>query len=392
MNFVERYMKFAEPLTEAPRTFHFYMAYVILSQVIGRRLYYEGAGSFPLSPNLWVVLIGASSITKKSTTLRIATDHVMRHIFADEFRVAAEGSHEGFMEDLEKKPSCLIAHAEFANLMGWLNKDYNASLLGALTDLYDQPLVYRRRVGTRKDARTYEIKEPFINIATCSTIDWFNKSIKEDAVTGGFLPRFNIVIEKADTKDIPQTPPIDKGLQADLIHELSGILAQHQTPRAIRYAKPALDLYCAWYIDFKKKLRAANYMAIPFYSRRMSDLHKFAMLNAVMRGANEMNIDDLENAFGIVEQICEYTDELMGQKIAFTPFQADRKKVLEIIERMGNSNGGAQHSQVLKASKMKIRDFNEIILGLKEDESIQVSDSRTVAGKKITHYKIQEGE
>lgn len=391
-NVIEKYMQMAEPLTEAPRLFHFYLGHLVVSMALGQRVRYVGAGSFPLYPNLWLALIGPSSLTKKSTTLRIATEHTLRRYFEGAFLCASEGSQESMMEYLEKNPLSLIAHDEFANLVSWLTREYNLGLMGVLTNLYDCPPEYRRRVGTRDKAREFIIKNPHLSIATCSTIAWFNKHIKEDFFTGGFLPRFIIVIEPAGDKDLPITPPLDETLCQDIVMDLQAMAARYSSQTTMAYDAPAAKIYCEFYMDAKKRMRSLDSSAAApsFYARRISDLHKFAMIHCAMRHAGTMNTEDLDYAIGITEQSFEYIDTLLSDKLATTPFQGERQKVLEIIEKLSGGNGGAPRWLVLKKARMRVRDFDEIINGLFAEESITVIQEQKNIGKK-TFYKIAQG-
>lgn len=390
MNLVERYVKMATPLTEAPRSFHYYLAYAVLSTALGRRLVYHGAGSFPMGPNIWLILLGPSSMAKKSTTLRIATDHVLREVFKDKpFKYPSEGSHESLIELMSERPQGLMTHAEFANLMSWLKRDYNNGLMGVLTDLYDQPHDYTRRVGTRDKAKTYTIASPFLNIVACSTLEWFNKQLDETTIMGGFLPRFMIVLDRSNGKLVPETPPPDQQLLTEIVMELQGYA--NIEPRKMVYSETARREFHAWYMEFsEKRIRKAPPMIVPFHARRMADLHKFAMMNAAMRDAGEMNSDDLDGAVSIVTQLCEYAEELISDKIALTPYQESRRKVLDLIEKYQNGVGGAPHSQVLKLARIRRNEFMDVIGSLAEENTIEVLSESTPGRKKVS-YRINQG-
>ena len=392
--FVDKYLEFAEPLTESPREFHWYMGYMILSLCVGRRVKYTHAGSLPISPNLWMVFLGTSSLTKKSTTLRIGTDHILNQVFTGQFyKYPSEGSHEALVELLSREPVGLMAHSEFASMMNWANRDYNSGLTSLLTDLYDQRPEYTRRVGTRDKAQTFTITKPFINVVACSTMEWFGKSlVDESIIQGGFLPRFNLIIGKAD-KDLPMTPDPDLLLRDGLVDDLLQIRSRYDDVE-LNYDPVALKTYCDWYVNFKKKKITGNPSSIAsFNSRRQSDLDKFAMLNCVMRGGSSMNVQDLDGAIGIIEQISEYIDEVISGKLTLNPYQVNRQKILDLIEKFGGQNGGAHKMKVLRYAKMKVRDFDEIISSLDAEGAISVDEKKGGNGKKMLSYKIsQRGE
>ena len=56
--------------------------------------------------------------------------------------------------------------------MNWAGRDYNGGLMSLLMQMFDQHDEFKRIVGTRDKRREYIIKNPFLSIATCTTIEW----------------------------------------------------------------------------------------------------------------------------------------------------------------------------------------------------------------------------
>jgi hypothetical protein len=313
-------------------------------------------------------------MTKKSTTLRIATEHILKNFFeSSDFIYPLDGSRESLIESMAKNPRGMIVHDEFANLMSWLDRDYNAGLISILTTLYNS-INYTKKI--KSDSEPKIINCPFINIASCSTIDWFNKHIKEDMLAGGFLPRFILVIEKSGGKLLPETPPPDESLKNQIISQLQAIAVAYQEETPMGYDKAAKKIYHDWYMDFFTRAKNIPAPTPSFYSRRVTDLHKFAMLNCAMRGGREMNTEDLDRAVATVEQLCCYVDEFIGSELALTIPQRDRKKVLDIIASLSGQNGGAAHWEVLKKSKLTARDFNNVIQTLVDEKTIEPNQEK----------------
>jgi len=386
MNFIKKYVEFVDPMTEAPKRFHEYMGYVILSLAVGRRAYFTGAGSFAMAPNLWMIFVGPSSITKKSTTLNIGIRHILSAAIPDqELRYQSDGSRESLIESICEQPLGLLTHSEFGSLMSWLDRDYNAGMLKFLTEIFDQPDKIIRKVGTRDKAKTYVIRNPFMNIATCTTIDWMNTHIKENEIAGGFLPRFNIIASAASDKVIPITPDPDQDLIKEMVWEIERIRGIDYGE--MNYSEDALAIYIDWYHETRDMIKNADSLLIPFIDRRSIDTHKFAMLNCIMRGRVEKNIiqvEDISQAILSVRQILEDTNEIVGEKLALNPFQVNRQKIFNLVKTLSNGNGGAQHSTVLHKSKLKSRDFAEVMQTLIEEKMVEADQKG--AGKHLTAY------
>ena len=389
MNFIERYVKFAEPLTEAPRQFHYYMAYMLLSCAVNRRAWYSGAGSFDISPNLWFILIGPSSITKKSTMLNIALRHILAHTNIEFEKYPQGGSQENFLETLSEKPMGIIAHSEFMSFMDWVNRDYNAGLVSILSDIFDQPPLVTRSVGTRGKRTDYRIEKPFVNIATVTNIEWMNDCLKETKIIGGFIPRFNLILSNDDEKSIPETPEPNEQLRKELIWELENI--NTSTFGKMTYDPQAKKANNEWYNEFKDKfIRGAPANLVPCLDRRRSDLHKFAMLNCIMRNegksCNVMNLEDFSKAVDTIANITNFTTQVICDKITYNQYQSNRQKIIEMVKKIAGTNGGCPHSVLLRVSKIKGKDLRDHMEDLVEDGTITTEQDKSGARIKILYH------
>src|SRR5690606_28183816 len=68
-----RYLDVFGPTTDAPYQYHVFSAFALMASLLGRRVWVrDGAGK--LYPNLFVLLLGPSSLYRKSTCIGIAQD------------------------------------------------------------------------------------------------------------------------------------------------------------------------------------------------------------------------------------------------------------------------------------------------------------------------------
>lgn len=389
MNFIEEYMKYAEPQTSAPRVYHYYMAYSILSLIIGRRATYHGFGG-EKGPNLWFIILGPSSVSHKSTVLRIGS-RLLQYVYADNsFSYPNDGSKEGFIETLSAQSSGIIHADEFLSFLSWIDRDYNSGLMSLLTNLYDQPSFYSRKIGTGDKSKTYTIQNPYINIFAMSTIEWFNQKLTEGMIRGGFLPRFILIHSNSSGKIIPITPKPDESLEKELVWFLTELKARSFGP--MDYEKDAQDLFCKWYISYAESYRktsTANMNA--FLQRRLSDCHKFAMIHSILRTDSlKINKEDLESAITITENIIKSTEAVIDNDIALDPYQIRRKKVLADIRlHQEDSPEGAQHTKIMKYSHLEKKVFISVIESLLEEEAI-LKEVVSTATKSSSYYRTRE--
>lgn len=393
MTFIQKYLDYASPQTGAPRQYHFYAAYAILSTLIGRRATYHGAGGAK-GPNLWMVILGPSSMAYKSTVTNIAVG-LLRNYYeplAKEVMIPSSGSYESFVEALVERPQGIMVNDEFVSIMDWINKDYNGELLGLLTKLYDYGAkTFTRRVGTRSKAQTYTITEPFINAFYCSTFEWFNDKMSEKLVMGGFIPRHILVHVNEPSREIPRTPPADLLVRDSLLGDMEVL---DKIPFGqMDYTEQAGRAFDEWFMEYVPRVtKDASAMLQPVIRRRLTDTHKFAMIHAALRGSpNEMTLTDLETAMTITENLVQNAAEILTGKITMNPFQASRQKVLDIIEKLQSRNGveGSPRQFVIRYAKMSARELDQIIETLESEDMITVTRSK-VSGKSAVHYKLTE--
>lgn len=393
MTFIQKYLDFASPQTGAPRQYHFYAAYAILSTLIGRRATYHGAGGAK-GPNLWMVILGPSSMAYKSTVTNIMAG-VLRQFYeprAKEFILPSSGSYESFVEVLSERPQGILINDEFVSIIDWINKKYNAEMTGLLTKIYDYGAnTLTRRVGTRKNAQTYTITDPFVNAFYCSTFEWFNQKLDEGLIMGGFIPRHILIHVNEPSKEIPRTPAPDLLLRDSLLTDLDAL---DKLPFGqMDYTKQAGTAFDDWFMEYVPRVtKGASAMLQPIIRRRLTDTHKFAMIHAALRGSpREMSLEDLETAMTITENLVQNAAEIVGDKINLNPFQAARQKILDLITRFQSANGveGAPHHLVIRYAKMRSDEFQKLVDTLVSENRIDSVQTKG-GGRPAVHYKLTE--
>lgn len=395
--FVEKYVDYASKLTEAPRIFHYYMAYMMMSQVVGRKAICNYS-DYGCGPNLWMVFIGASSTARKSSSWKIGID-ILKEVNATDVidpMIHSDGSYESWIEALSLRvdPKTGVAKGmmvfdEFKRLHDWITRDYSSPLETLFTSAYDQTEI-RRRVGTRDKAQTYIIPSPYINIVAASTLTWFNKSVTPAQITSGFIPRFNIICSDDAGPLLPRRPVPDVSERAELIHDLK--IIKDQDWGEFTYENSAGLIYDKFYCDMKRgKMMKASETMVPFYSRRLADVHKYAMMNCMMRHdtSRVMNKDDVESAIEEqIKNVLVFSESVIDDKMTYGPFQENRNHVMRLIKKYSGTNGGALHSMILRKSKLDKQTFDRVMATLSEEESIIVNREQT-KGRTALFYKIR---
>ncbi len=388
MNFIQKYMKYAEPQTGAPRIFHYYMGYALLAQVVNRRATYGGAGGAK-GCNLWFILIGPSSLAFKSTVYRIGVD-ILKEVFRDaphNIMLPSSGSVEAFVERLAEDPFGIIAREEFAALMEWADRSYNSGLFQLLTEIYDFNGSYHHRVGTRDKKKDYAITDPFVNIVCCSTIDWLGEKLNENRINGGFLHRFNLIHAPSCPKPPAITPPRDEALRQELVWELERI--KGLSLGAMDYTPEARAKFVDWFDNWIwPRQQKATSMSTSNMQRRVTDCHKFAMLNAILRGETKhIDIQDVTDAISISSNIIQSACNILDHRLALNTFDQKKVKLMDLIQKF-SKEGRTLKSDVMKHMRLGKREYDDMESSLEESGVIEISKEKPDGvGRPPTYYK-----
>ena len=231
------YLAYASPTTDAPQPYHLFAGLVVLSALLGNRVSIP-FGPQALMPNLYVVLIGRSTFSRKTTSITIAQGILRRfegtHVLPSEF------SPELFLEKLGRAPAGLLIYPEFSRALAAFRRDYMAGMVERLTELYDCPPQYSREL---RGGNKIEIERPVVSILAGSTLEWLQRQMGEDDVRGGFFPRFLFVPEAPKDRSLALPPPPDLVAENSLVQRLASV----RRLEGIASLEAIRDSYERWY-------------------------------------------------------------------------------------------------------------------------------------------------
>ena len=222
--FLLKYYNLICPITEAPEVYHLFMGMSLIAGVLGRKVFLDWT-AYKIYPNLYIILVGASSAIKKSTSINQARPFLNavdpNLIFPNEF------SNEAFLELLVTQPQGSLFWDEFGGVLATFERSYMSGTKEMLTSMFDCPSDYRRllkgNAKSKESGKVVIIREPYINIATTSTLQWLVNRIKEQDIKSGFLARFVYVPGKEPSKRLSRPPKLDQKLRSEIIMELKAI-------------------------------------------------------------------------------------------------------------------------------------------------------------------------
>lgn len=208
------YVAWADPCSEAPTLYHLGAGLSCLATAIGRRARVVDATPFPLNANLFVCLIGAQGICRKSTALRFA-ETVLTQDFGDQLYTGDTTPEALGKRVLSEGPERTLILDEVSRLLG---KDYRQGMGPLLAELYDCPRKLTcDRVG---DTKFEPIPEPTVSVLAASTLSWLKRAVDVHDVGGGILSRFLWLVSDASGRTMATPPRPDQAAAANLSDRL----------------------------------------------------------------------------------------------------------------------------------------------------------------------------
>ena len=378
--FVERYIKWASDLSDAAKQYHQAGAFTILSALLcGHVILPTSYGS--IIPNLWFMILGDTTLTRKSTSMDMAVDLLSE--IDPEAVMATDGTLEGLMTILSgrpKKPSVFLRD-EFSGLLdSMIRKDYMAGMPEMLTKLYDGKMM--KRVLKRE---SFEVHDPRLIMFTGGIKTKVTQILTMEHVASGFMPRFIFITAESDiTRIKPIGPPtdIDMGDRDKLLEELAKIKEHYQGFEPMKIGDQELTLAMpkehkavlskeAWLRYNQLEMKLTQYgmdsempdAMTAVGGRLANSILKAAVLMSAARQFNAKTTvyvteDDILRAIKYGEAWRTYADEVISN-VGITGDERLIGKIEAFIRQRGTI--GVNRSTLLRTFKLTARQGRELL-------------------------------
>lgn len=369
-----------------------------VSVVCGRKVVDETA----TTANLYLLSLGPTGCGKDS--YRKGLKNILQPFsFLSSERFTSDSA---FVNELMEKPSMLAVSDEIGAMIEDLNSVRTSQLSRNLCDAMVQCYTAAGSVwnfkGFADKSRTKMISHPNFVLHGSGNGTTFFKSLRPEEVSSGFLGRFTMFLSAnggghcdnlatlAKDRDNPGddeyspllSPPqeisdfIQKWTARD--EHAGNLEAEFPEPKIIsRTAEAARRLD-----DHFRKIHeknASEYGSVrgDLWARASEKTAKFALLHALSRSADKIEICDADWGIALSNFLVRRFIEACGQNIAESPWDSKRISILRRIREHGRP---IEHSKILKASKIKRREFIEFIESLSECGDI-VTTVRQTSGR-----------
>jgi hypothetical protein len=384
-NFVDQYRKWGIEATDAVAQFHDLSAFVLLSAVISNNVRLDTSYG-TMVPNIWGMILGDSTLTRKTTAMRMATDILLT--IDKELILATDGSAEGLLTGLTERSnkSSVFYKDELSGFFESLNRrEYLAGMPETLTALYDVPAIFTRRL--RKE--TIHIESPIFIFFGGGVRERVYEALTEEYVISGFLPRFLIVGGDAELTKLRRTGPATttgEESRVKLIETLSNLYEIYATDiiqkiggqpmrTSPRITAHLTDKAWARYGDIEELMvriaseSAISHLALPTFERMSRSLLKMAVLLAAERQVPKdetimVTDTDIDIAASYIQRWGVFSVETIlnaGKKLG--------ERLLDKIMLLIKENPGVLRSTIMQHRHLTKREADEV-LGTLEDRQL----------------------
>lgn len=341
-------------------------------------------GNKKIYPNIWIMLVGASTNMRKSTSLNIGLN--FNYTLNEEdnsrnFILPNDGSFIAFLNVLKDEKQGVLKHSEVESLLKNMSKGYNNNMKSLFTDFFDVPS--QHKVSFKKDELL--VVRPIFSLSTATTLNWLKKNITKNDSESGFLARFIYCYKTSKEKSIPipKAPPkenIEK--LKEIITKLSN-LPEKEIQIDDSFKKVFEEYYCE--IDKLINSECLNDSKKAFIGRLQTDYFlKLTILECVLTGKDtassvealrvkELITYFIYQAFMIVDCIMK-TDTRKNEEKILTFIGKKQKVSLTDIHKLFSNN--------LYSGKLKSIISSLISVGLVNETKV----------KNCTYYELTNNE
>ena len=316
-------------MLESPDTFIVLPIMSALGACLGRSIWFD-QDFVKIYPMMNLLLIGESGLGK-STCLGLAWNFIRSLAPEKQPNIIGPNTKEGLHKELMAAPRAVLQASELAN---FFNKaKYMEPMIPYITELLDYaPYV---ECGT-KGGGTSRVMEPSVTIAGGSTLEWLQDELPDTAGSGGFLPRFFIVVEEKKRQKValPGLMLSKKGAeelarkreQAKIV--FSQLVSQVPTGPIKMHDYGVAERFVLWYESQKSVIGHLT----PFIARSRETVLRLSILLAVSCGNVVILEEHIEGAIALYE--------LATKKLATVavPATQEGKLLMQILKVLGDGS------------------------------------------------------
>lgn len=390
-HYISQFVAYADRMSDGYREYKILDGFWLLSSIVQRKPKIDLATSVDgIHLNIWITFLGLSSISRKTTLIEIA-----RHFLAYALEkpvTDTDYSLEGYLESLSQEPIKFMVNDEVSTTYQKMSQKYNAGYFEFECKIYDGSSQNKRLAsGGKREPRTFDIRDPYVTKLTASTFTKFKRSLTIPDFDSGFGFRF---VYAAPTYEFNQRPlrlTADEDIaERSELEKRTALLVRmfRDMPSYTMDIEPeAMQLYIETDIDVNKQLAKVSNQEFlaSVWSRYGIYILKFAALIEIGKSTASSKIS-LESMKIAASMVLDYFLPTICDVYNLLTVDPTNNMIDRIIEALKASNGICAHSDLLRKTKLKSRDFKELIETMRESGQIEVISQKSEGNNKTQFF------
>jgi len=411
--FLKNYLELADKVTDANPGAKLTAFLTVIACNIGNRVYMNNIGGRVFC-NIWSIIIGPSSVSRKTTVLGLARSTM--HPFEEELDKLNVKDFEKetiwlsnvtsakLLSLLSTNPNRLFFHNEISGFLGEMSKQYNQGMKQKITEIFDGVSVSNLNME-----RCERIKNPALSILAASTESWFYPQLgSKSEQLSGFMQRFlYCIINDINIREL-NFDYVDTSEYREEFHKYEAVYKLFRSlPLSFRLkaGDKALEFRNGIYKERMIDIFELHNDPIMSYYSRIYDgyWYKFCILITLFK-----TIEQLKHAFEM-DSIPEYfeanyvteetaqeamylCDYYFNNTLPLMKLMSEQNKLSgerKLVEILGNKfEGKASHSELMQYAHFDKKEMNSKIETLIEMEVIRVETGVGKNNKAVKFYVL----
>lgn len=359
-HFVYDFIDYVQRQTDAPHEYAEAAAFSVLS-IAGYRCK-AALAPYPggLSNNLYVLLVGPTTVSRKSTVQRIATQ-IVKAVMPPAI-LPNRSTTEALIKSLSNRsgvPSLWTPDEFGVTLSQIYTRDFMAGLEEMLLTVYSgDDYVYERVLDT------VTIRSPHLSVLAAATPESLARA-GATALDSGLLPRFAIVYPKLmpERRGVSQAPKLFATRQ-NLISRLNDILSWSNTVRDITFSTEALEILN----HAEQELTAGAAARLP------TMLYKVAALSAISEKRSNVHAADADSASKVVSRWAAGVAALVPEMYKHGTDQQFELQLQYVLDELHKAGGSLFRVDIANTLNVTKRRLDEIEATLHDKGKISVDN------------------
>lgn len=384
---IHAYLTYMSENSESPVQYHFSAILSAISVLLGRKAFFK-LGAHTIFPNCYILVIGESGMTRKSSSVRPILK-VLR-LMNEDLILSTNLSKESLIQNFNHCGTRYLFLDEIKMLLDISNKSYAQGLITDLTHLHECPAVIKSEFkkdydkdGGLKESSQAEF--PFLSIYALTTTEWL--SVTDSHIRGGFMGRFWVILSLGEKRKRIPFPEYSPEFETRIRTSLNAVLL---TMGEYSFSENVKPLWSLKYTEMMEEMDNYHNDELSSFGSRLGDtlIKLCILLSASIPGYGLTIKEDVFKSASILTDYLKRTYIAMLDEVSTTDFQKNVKRTENSILRTGRID----RADLIKATKFQSDDLQKYVSHLKEIGKIFDALEDTATKKKTVYFHVNRYE